>query len=79
MGSSKPFTISQSDGCMKAFKAVKANAGSAGIDKQSIERFEQNLKDNLYQDLEPDVVGDLFPASGESRGPFPKRMAASEY
>ena len=34
---------------MNAFKAVKANAGSAGVDRQSIEGFEEDLKGNLYK------------------------------
>jgi RNA-directed DNA polymerase len=33
----------------KAYKAVKANAGAAGIDKQTIEEFETDLKGNLYK------------------------------
>jgi group II intron reverse transcriptase/maturase len=33
----------------EAFRRVKANAGSAGVDKQSIAEFEENLKDNLYK------------------------------
>ena len=65
MSATKPFTISKQQ-VYEAFKAVKANAGAAGVDKQSIEDFERNLKDNLYQDLEPDVVGDLLPAAGQS-------------
>jgi len=32
----------------------KANAGSAGGDKERIEDFETNLNHNLYSDLEPD-------------------------
>ena len=32
---------------MQAFKAVKSNRGAAGIDKVSIEMFQQNLDDNL--------------------------------
>jgi RNA-directed DNA polymerase len=28
---------------------VKANRGAAGVDEQSIEGFEQDLKDNLYK------------------------------
>ncbi len=31
----------------KAFKAVKRNRGTAGIDKQSIKMFESNLDENL--------------------------------
>ncbi len=34
---------------MRAFKLVKANAGSSGVDLQSLEDFERNLKDNLYK------------------------------
>ncbi len=34
---------------VQAFKLVKANAGSAGVDQQSLEDFEKNLKDNLYK------------------------------
>lgn len=32
-----------------AYKLVKANAGAAGVDQQSLEDFEKNLKDNLYK------------------------------
>jgi retron-type reverse transcriptase len=32
-----------------AFKAVKANAGAAGVDAQSIEDFEKDLQNNLYK------------------------------
>ena len=34
---------------MDAFNAVKANAGSAGVDNVSIEDFETDLKGNLYK------------------------------
>jgi RNA-directed DNA polymerase len=33
----------------EAYKKVKANKGSAGIDDESMEQFEENLKDNLYK------------------------------
>ncbi len=33
----------------EAYKKVKANKGSAGIDGESIEQFEEKLKDNLYK------------------------------
>ena len=48
MNPSKPFNISKHS-VMVAFNAVKANAGSAGVDKQSIGDFEVSLKDNLYK------------------------------
>jgi RNA-directed DNA polymerase len=34
---------------VNAYKAVKANAGAAGIDRQTISEFENNLKNNLYK------------------------------
>ena len=33
----------------QAYKEVKANQGSAGIDEVSIEDFEKDLKNNLYK------------------------------
>ncbi len=44
----KPFLINRWQ-VYEAFRRVKANAGSAGVDKQSIAEFEENLKDNLYK------------------------------
>ena len=32
----------------EAFQRVKANGGSAGVDEESIEEFERDLGDNLY-------------------------------
>ena len=46
---------------MDAYKAVKANAGSAGIDEQSIKDFEKNLKDNLYKIWNRMSSGSYFP------------------
>ncbi len=48
MSATKPFAISKHL-VMDAFKAVKANAGSSGVDEQSIAEFEKELKDNLYK------------------------------
>jgi RNA-directed DNA polymerase len=44
----KPFTIPKGL-VMRSFKLVKANAGAAGIDEQSLKDFELHLKDNLYK------------------------------
>lgn len=44
----KPFDIPKQQ-VMQAYKLVKANAGAAGVDKQSLQDFEKNLKDNLYK------------------------------
>jgi RNA-directed DNA polymerase len=43
----KPFDISKRD-IWEAFKRVKANRGSAGVDGQSISDFEADLRNNLY-------------------------------
>ena len=43
----KPFNISKRR-VYEAYRLVKANAGSAGVDKQSIAAFEVDLKGNLY-------------------------------
>jgi RNA-directed DNA polymerase len=40
---------------------VKANKGAAGIDRQSIEAFEENLKDNLYKVWNKMSSGSYFP------------------
>lgn len=47
MSQPKPFTISKRS-VWEAYKRVKANRGAAGVDGQSIEEFEENLKGNLY-------------------------------
>lgn len=44
----KPFTIDKWL-VYKAYKEVKANAGSAGVDRQTLEEFERDLKGNLYK------------------------------
>ena len=47
---------------MQAFHLVKANAGAAGVDKQSIADFEKDLKDNLYKLWNRLSSGSYFPA-----------------
>ncbi len=48
MGKAKPFDISKRD-VWEAFKRVKANRGTAGVDGQSIADFEADLSNNLYK------------------------------
>lgn len=48
MKESKPYEISKQV-VMKAFKKVKANRGSAGIDGKDFDEFEKDLKGNLYK------------------------------
>ena len=56
----KPFVISKMI-IMEAFKAVKANDGSEGVDDETIEEFEKNLKDNLYKIWNRMSSGTYFP------------------
>ena len=44
----KPFRIDKKL-VYEAYKAVKANAGAAGVDGQTIEQFEADLRGNLYK------------------------------
>ena len=44
----KPFCISK-HAVLEAWERVKANQGAAGIDEESIQDFERQLKDNLYR------------------------------
>ena len=46
MSEAKPFSISKWE-VWEAYKRVKANHGAAGVDEQSIEDFERNLKPKL--------------------------------
>ena len=45
----------------QAYQEVKANGGSAGIDKESIADFEQKLKNNLYKIWNRMSSGAYFP------------------
>src|ERR1700692_4480621 len=60
MNATKPFTILKRL-VYEAFKAVKANAGSAGVDKETIEDFESDLKNNLYRIWNRMSSGSYFP------------------
>jgi len=60
LSKTKPFTISK-DLVMRAFKLIKANAGGAGVDQQSIADFEKDLKDNLYKLWNRLSSGSYFP------------------
>ena len=48
MKDTKPFDISERQ-VAEAYQRVKANKGGAGVDKQSIEQFDQKLDKNLYK------------------------------
>ena len=72
MNETKPFTISKHV-VMQAFKLVKANAGAAGVDQQSLADFEKNLKDNLYKLWNRMSSGSYFPPPVKAV-PIPKKV-----
>jgi RNA-directed DNA polymerase len=58
----KPFGISKQV-VWEAYKRVKANRGTYGVDEESIQDFEVNLKDNLYKLWNRMSSGSYFPPS----------------
>ena len=56
----KPFNIEKKL-VYEAYKAVKSNAGAAGVDGQTIEQFEADLKNNLYKIWNRMSSGSYFP------------------
>lgn len=60
MSASKPFTIPKRL-VYEAWTIVKANAGSAGVDKETIDDFEADLKNNLYRIWNRMSSGSYFP------------------
>lgn len=56
----KPFGITKRE-VWEAYRHVKANKGVAGIDDESIEMFEVNLKGNLYRVWNRMCSGSYFP------------------
>jgi len=60
MDKTKPYEISKHV-VLEAFQRVKANRGAAGIDNESLESFEANLKNNLYKLWNRVSSGSYFP------------------
>lgn len=60
MSKAKPFSISKQL-VWEAYKRVKANKGSAGVDRESIADFEVKLEDNLYKLWNRMSSGSYFP------------------
>jgi len=56
----KPFNIDKKL-VYEAYKAVKSNGGAAGVDGQTIEQFESDLKSNLYKIWNRMSSGSYFP------------------
>ena len=60
MGKAKPFDIPKRI-VWEAYKRVKANRGAAGVDDQSIEAFDQDVKNNLFKLWNRLSSGSYFP------------------
>ena len=60
MSAARPFNIPKQL-VAAAFRAVKDNAGGAGIDQETIGQFESKLKDNLYKIWNRMASGSYFP------------------
>ena len=56
----KPFCITKRQ-VWEAYKRVKANKGAAGVDGQTIEKFTEDLQDNLYKLWNRLTSGSYFP------------------
>ena len=56
----KPFNIDKKQ-VYEAYKAVKSKGGAAGVDSQTIEQFEADLKNNLYKIWNRMSSGTYFP------------------
>lgn len=69
--STKPFEISKQL-VLQAYREVKANKGSPGIDGESIEMFEKDLRNNLYRIWNRMSSGSYFPPSVKAV-PIPKK------
>lgn len=60
MDKAKPFCISKRE-VWETYKQVKANHGTAGIDKETRDSFEKNLSNNLYKVWNRMSSGSYFP------------------
>ena len=76
MSKAKPFSISKRV-VFEAYKRVKANKGAAGVDEESIEEFERDLKGNLYKIWNRMSSGSYFPPPVR-RWTSAKRMEVKE-
>lgn len=72
MSKTKPFIIPK-DLVVEAYKLIKANAGAAGVDQQSLSDFEKDLKNNLYKIWNRLSSGSYFPPPVKAV-PIPKKQ-----
>lgn len=73
---SKPFMIDKRQ-VYEAYKAVRSNGSAAGVDGQTIEQFEADLKGNLYKIWNRMSSGSYFPPPVRAV-PIPKKAGGQE-
>ena len=73
--STKPFNISKLL-IWDAYKKVKSNGGSAGVDNQTIQEFDVNLGQNLYKIWNRMSSGSYMPPPVKSV-PIPKKSGGT--
>jgi RNA-directed DNA polymerase len=56
----KPFQIDKKR-VYEAYKAVRSNRGAAGVDGQTLEQFDEDLRGNLYKIWNRMASGSYFP------------------
>lgn len=71
MEKTKPFNIPKQL-FVQAYKLVKANAGAAGVDEESLEDFAKDLKNNLHKLWNRMSSGSYFPPAVKAV-PIPKK------
>jgi RNA-directed DNA polymerase len=75
MSVAKPFAISKFL-VWRAYLDVKSKGGAAGVDKQSLEDFERDLKNNLYRIWNRMCSGSYFPPPVKAV-PIPKKSGGT--
>src|ERR1700740_48410 len=71
MPEAKPYVIPKHV-VWEAYQRVKANRGAAGVDGESLEAFEKDLKGNLYKVWNRMSSGSYFPPAVRAV-PIPKK------
>ena len=67
----KPFSISKKV-IVEAYKRIKSNGGSAGVDEKTMGDFEKDLKNNLYKIWNRMSSGSYFPQLVKEEVQIPK-------
>ena len=75
MEKTKPFNIPKQL-LVQAYERVKANAGAAGVDEESLEDFAKDLKNNLYKLWNRMSSGCYFPPAVKAV-PIPKKSGGT--